>query len=66
MEQYLPPCLVVNENNQVVHLGGPVNRFLLPGRARTGSFLYQMTSSRLSALMATGLHKARREKGRSA
>ncbi|WNQ10381.1 CheR family methyltransferase [Paenibacillus aurantius] len=62
MEQYLPPCLVVNENNQVVHLGGPVNRFLLPGRARTGSFLYQLTSSRLSALMATGLHKARREK----
>lgn len=61
MDRYVPPTLIVNQDNEVVHIRGDVSRFvsLRPGKTSLG--LSNLVRKDLSIALETGVNKAMRE-----
>ncbi|MCC7374511.1 MAG: PAS domain-containing protein [Verrucomicrobiales bacterium] len=61
--EHVPPCLVVDEANEVLHLLGPVGQYLEPAPGAFGRDLFRLLPAGLSAAVAGALKKASRAKG---
>lgn len=61
-EEHASPCLVVDHNNDVIHLSGTANDYLLPAKGKPNWNLFKLVDSSLSGAIATALHKVREEK----
>jgi two-component system CheB/CheR fusion protein len=61
--EHVPPCLVVDEANEVLHLLGPVGQYLEPAPGAFSRDLFRLLPAGLSAAVASALKKAARVKG---
>ncbi|MBL9137003.1 MAG: PAS domain-containing protein [Verrucomicrobiales bacterium] len=61
--EHVPPCLVVDEANEVLHLLGPVGQYLEPAPGAFSRDLFRLLPAGLSAAVASALKKAARAKG---
>ncbi|MDF2938674.1 MAG: signal transduction histidine kinase with CheB and CheR, partial [Paenibacillaceae bacterium] len=61
-EEHMAPCLVIDHNNDVVHLNGEVNEYLTLAQGKPSWNLFKMVDSTLSVAIFTAIQKVRREK----
>ncbi|GIP41135.1 ATPase [Paenibacillus sp. J31TS4] len=61
VEEQFPPALVVDENNEVVHLTGEVTPYLSLAKGRPSWNLYKLMDAQLAVAVATALQAARRD-----
>jgi two-component system CheB/CheR fusion protein len=62
IEEYVPTCIIVDENNDIIHINGDANQYLSVPKGKPSLNLLKMTSEYLSIIIGTALHKARKEK----
>ena len=63
VEQLMPPCVVVDENNDVVHAFGDVQPFLqAPTGYRVSLSILNMVNEDLSLPLSTALHRSSQER----
>ena len=62
LEGYLPPSIVVNERNDVLHFFGEYMQFLRIGRGRASLNVYDLVQDDLSLVLSTALNKCRETK----
>ncbi|PZD95445.1 histidine kinase [Paenibacillus sambharensis] len=60
-EELLPPCVILNEKNEVIHTVGDVNKYIGMPKGRVSLNINKMVAASLSMPLGTGIHKARRE-----
>lgn len=61
-EEHISPCLIIDQNNDVVHLSGKVNEYLMLAQGKPSWNLFKMLDSTLSVAISTAILKVRREK----
>lgn len=61
-EEHVLPAIVVDNNNDVIHLNGDVNQYLLLAKGKPSWNLYKMIDSALSVVLSTGIQKVRVER----
>ncbi|MBJ6363989.1 PAS domain-containing protein [Paenibacillus sp. GCM10012307] len=61
IDEYLPPCILVNMQNDIVHTSGHVSHFLSMPKGKISFNLFKMLSPQLSLVMQTALQRARKE-----
>ncbi len=61
IKDYVPACLVVDENNDVIHLLGNAGEYLRPPSGAFTRNVLKLTSHNLSVALATMLHRAQRD-----
>lgn len=59
-ENYVPPCVFVNEQNKIVHVVGDINLFVRIQPGRLDFDILQMVRKELSIVLGTAMNKARR------
>ncbi|CAM4406663.1 chemotaxis protein CheB [Paenibacillus tarimensis] len=62
VEELLPPCVILNEKNEVIHTIGDVNKYISMPKGRVSLNINKMIAASLSMPLGTGIYKARREK----
>ncbi|WJH34857.1 protein-glutamate O-methyltransferase CheR [Paenibacillus sp. CC-CFT747] len=62
IEEFVPPCIIIDDNHDVVHTTGDVNAFLNVPRGKFSHNLFKMVPQSLSVALSTAVHKARKEK----
>nr|WP_329959326.1 CheR family methyltransferase [Paenibacillus athensensis] len=62
VDEHMPPCMVIDENNEIIHLSGNVNPYLTPARGKPSWNLYKMVEPHLSVAIATAFQRVRRDK----
>ncbi|UJF34115.1 CheR family methyltransferase [Paenibacillus hexagrammi] len=62
VDEHMPPSIVIDENNDIIHLSGDINPFLSLSKGRPSWNLYKMVEPHLSVAIATAFQKVRREK----
>ncbi|WP_240546500.1 CheR family methyltransferase [Paenibacillus artemisiicola] len=61
-EEHVPPSLVIDAGNDVVHLNGAINDYLLLAKGKPSLNVYKMVDAGLSVALSTALQKVRKEK----
>lgn len=64
LEMFLPPAVVINENNNIVHIFGEFDDYLHLAKGRAVLNIFNLISDELSLVVSTALNKARNEKSR--
>lgn len=65
IEDVLPPCVIIDENYDVMHAFGDIRQYLeLPTGYRVSMNLLKMSRQDLSVALSTALHKASKDKQR--
>lgn len=62
VDEHMPPCMVIDENNEVLHLGGNVNRYVTLPKGRPGWNIYKIAEADLAVAIVTAMQKVRQEK----
>jgi two-component system CheB/CheR fusion protein len=62
IEEYVAACIIVDENNDIIHINGDANQYLSIPKGKPSLNLLKMTPEYLSIIIGTALHKARKEK----
>lgn len=62
LEQFLPPSVVINEQNNIVHIFGDFNDYLHLTKGRALLNIFNLISEDLSLVVSTALNRARSEK----
>ncbi|WP_166245758.1 chemotaxis protein CheB [Paenibacillus turpanensis] len=62
VDEHMQPCMVVDENNDIVHLSGPVNKFLALAKGKPSWNVYKMVEANLAVAIMTAVQKVRKEK----
>lgn len=62
LELFLPPSVVINEHNNIVHIFGEFGDYLHLTKGRALLNIFNLISGDLSLVVSTGLNKARSEK----
>ncbi len=60
VEEHMPPCVVLDEKNDVVSLHGDVNRYLSLASGRPSNNVHKMFPSTISVAIATGVSKLKK------
>jgi two-component system CheB/CheR fusion protein len=58
LEDYMPPSLLVNDRNELVHAFGGASRFLKPREGRQGPEILDQVDDELKLVLAGGLRRA--------
>ncbi len=61
INEFLPPCILVNKFNDIVHTSGPIERYIAIPKGKISLNLFKMLSSQLALVIGTALHQARQE-----
>lgn len=59
VEQYASPCVIIDKNNQVIHLSGNMNRYLQLPVGLVSLDVLKMVPDTVSAILSTGIKKVR-------
>ncbi|MDB5053968.1 MAG: signal transduction histidine kinase with CheB and CheR [Bacilli bacterium] len=62
IEEYVAACIIVDENNDIIHINGDANQYLSIPKGKPSLNLFKMIPEYLSIIIGTALHKARKEK----
>lgn len=62
VDEHMPPSMVVNENNEVLHLSGNINPYLILARGKPSWNIYKMVDSQLAVAIVTGIVKVNKDK----
>ncbi len=62
LEQVLPACVIIDQQNNVVYSGGDLSRFLQLPKGKTSLNVLNMVTTSLSVAINTGIHKVRNNK----
>jgi len=59
LARYLPPCLLVDEFNELIHCVGEARKLLTLPQGQPSSNLFQLLGSELSVPVSAALHRCR-------
>jgi two-component system CheB/CheR fusion protein len=59
IEEYISPCIIVNEHNEIIHINGNANIYLIIPTGKPSHSLFKMIPDYLSIAIGTALHKVR-------
>ena len=62
LEDFMPPAVVINDSNNLVHIFGDFGKFLHLNRGEVNLNIFRLISERLSLVVSTALNKARSER----
>jgi two-component system CheB/CheR fusion protein len=62
IEEYVAACIIVDENDDIIHINGDANQYLSIPKGKPTLNLFKMIPEYLSIIIGTALHKARKEK----
>lgn len=62
LEDYLPACLILDENQTIVHLGGNVTKYLTIAKGRPSLHISKMVSAQLGGIIGSALHQLKADK----
>lgn len=62
MDTYVPPCVVINENYQVIYVGGDVNHYFSIPSGNMNLNILKMAQKDLSVLLGSAIRKVFNEK----
>ncbi|MDO5112134.1 MAG: chemotaxis protein CheB, partial [Clostridia bacterium] len=62
LERFLPPSVILNENNEVLHLFGDYGAFLRIGPGKASFSIFSLINDDLSLAVSTALNRCRTEK----
>ncbi|MDQ1913167.1 CheR family methyltransferase [Paenibacillus sp. GD4] len=62
VDEHMPPCMVIDENNDVIHLSGNVNPYLVLARGKPSWNIYKMVEAHLAVAIVTAIQRVRKEK----
>ncbi|ACV57721.1 chemotaxis protein CheB [Alicyclobacillus acidocaldarius] len=60
VEEHFPPCIVLDEKNDVVSMHGDVNRYLSLASGRPSNHIHKMFPPSISVAIATGVSKLKK------
>ncbi|MBL0386438.1 PAS domain-containing protein [Tumebacillus sp. ITR2] len=60
IEEYMPPSILLDGNNDVVHTFGDLSKYLVIPRGKLSFNIHKMVSTPLSVFIGTALHKVRK------
>ncbi|MBP1993554.1 CheR family methyltransferase [Paenibacillus eucommiae] len=61
LEEYVPACVIVDENNEIIHINGNASQYLIIPKGKPSHSLFKMIPEALSVAIGTALHKVRKE-----
>ncbi|XOS90737.1 CheR family methyltransferase [Brevibacillus laterosporus] len=61
IEEYLPACVIVDRNYDIVHTSGSVNKYLTLPRGKITLNIFKLVSPTLSVAIGSAMHKVRKE-----
>ncbi|WP_068792704.1 CheR family methyltransferase [Brevibacillus laterosporus] len=61
IEEYLPACVIVDRNYDIVHTSGPVNKYLTLPRGKITLNIFKLVSPSLSVAIGSAMHKVRKK-----
>ncbi len=62
LEDYMPPAVVIDDNNNLVHIFGDFGKFLHMSKGEVNLNIFRLITDKLSLVVSTALNKARVEK----
>jgi len=62
IETCMPPSILIDGNNDVVHTFGDLSPYLVFPRGKLSFNVHRMVSTQLSVVISTGVHKVRKER----
>ncbi|WP_088834108.1 CheR family methyltransferase [Paenibacillus tyrfis] len=62
VDEHMPPCMVIDENNEVIHLSGNVNPYVTLAKGRPSWNIYKIVEAHLAVAIVTAMQKVRKEK----
>ncbi len=62
LEEFMPPAVVINDSNDIVHIFGEFGKFLHMPRGEVDFNIFRLITEKLSLVVSTALNKARVEK----
>ncbi|MFD2613274.1 chemotaxis protein CheB [Paenibacillus gansuensis] len=62
VDEHMEPCLVIDENHDIVHMSGSVSSFLNVSKGRPSWNIYKMLDSQLAVAITTAAQKVRKDK----
>lgn len=62
LEEYVPPCLILDDNFEIVHIYKDVNKFIKIQPGKLTLNVLKMVRKELSVVISSMLHKAEKEK----
>ncbi|MFN0221392.1 PAS domain-containing protein [Paenibacillus sp. KR2-11] len=61
VDEHMPPCMVIDDNNEVLHLSGNINPYLVLARGKPSWSIYKMVEAHLAVAIVTAAQKVRQE-----
>jgi two-component system CheB/CheR fusion protein len=61
IEEYVTACIILDENNDIVHINGNANQYLVFPKGKPTLNLFKLVPEYLGVIIGTVLHKARKE-----
>jgi two-component system CheB/CheR fusion protein len=61
IEEYVTACIILDENNDIVHINGNANQYLVFPKGKPTLNLFKLVPEYLGVVIGTVLHKARKE-----
>ncbi|WP_426447254.1 CheR family methyltransferase [Paenibacillus sp. S-38] len=61
VDEHMPPCMVLDENNEVLHLSGNINPYLVLARGKPSWNIYKMVEAHLAVAIVTAVQKVSKE-----
>lgn len=62
LEDFMPPAVVINDSNNLVHIFGDFGKFLYMTKGEVNLNIFRLITDKLSLVVSTALNKARIEK----
>ncbi|MCP1305997.1 CheR family methyltransferase [Paenibacillus tyrfis] len=62
VDEHMPPCMVIDENNEVIHLSGNVNPYVTLAKGRPSWNVYKIVEAHIAVAIVTATQKVRKEK----
>jgi two-component system CheB/CheR fusion protein len=61
IEEYVGACIIIDDNNDIVHINGNANQYLTIPKGKPSHSLFKMIIEPLSVTVRTALHKVKKE-----
>ncbi|MFC0211774.1 CheR family methyltransferase [Paenibacillus chartarius] len=61
VEEHMYPCMLIDENNDIIHLSGKINPYLNLAKGKPSWNLHKMLNPHLSVAIATAVQKVRKD-----
>ncbi|WP_145140043.1 CheR family methyltransferase [Paenibacillus sp. Y412MC10] len=62
VEEHIPPGMIVDQNNDVIHLNGAINDYLMLAQGKPSWNLYKMIDPNVSVAVSAAVQKVRHER----